>query len=208
MSDNKYLTKQKIEELKNFLNKHLDTKTRVILLKLKNDHNIVLMSDSKTNMQKMWTLALSEIESKPDWKQKMLAENAKDLFLGSARIIRQYLDFYFKTEWGFAQFFNYDEIQTYLTKFCNENYVAVLRLPEILECKNYDELLNTKYSEKQVSKESREKTEKIKILIDTLFQNHEIGSNEWYSINNALECYKMEKDGIKLHNLLNTVLKW
>ena len=71
MSDNRYLSKKKIEELLKYLNDNLPTKTRVILLKLKNDHNIVLMSDPKNNMQSMWTLALSEIESKQDWKAKM-----------------------------------------------------------------------------------------------------------------------------------------
>jgi hypothetical protein len=158
----------------------------------------------------MWTLALEEINNKPDWKNRMLSENGKDPFLGSARIIRQYLNTYYPTEWSFAQFFNYDEIQDWIRIFCNENYVAVLNIREVLECKNYEDLLNEKYSEKAVSKEAKERTERLKNIFNELYKNAEIGSNEWYIIHNALDDYtaRTDKDLNRLHNMINTKLEW
>jgi hypothetical protein len=207
MSDNRYLSKNKIEELLNYLNTNLPTKTRVILLKLKNDHNITLMSDQKNSQQSLWTLALNEINDKNDWKQKMYNAAAKDAAWGSGAVIREYLNTYYPTEWHFAQTFNYDSIQFWINNFCKDNYVSELQLSELLECKNYLDLLNSKYSEKEVSKEAKERTNKVKNIIDSLYKDCEIGSGEWYSIHNALQTYIMERNEHKLHNMLNTVVK-
>jgi hypothetical protein len=208
--DNRYLSKAKIEELLNYLNTNLTTKTRVILLKLKNDHNISLMSDQKNNMQALWTLALSEINDKADWKNKMLTASNKDSFIGSGQVIREYLNVYYTSEWSFAQNFNYDSIQFWITTFCNENYVQVLQINELLECKSYEDLLNSKYSLKFVSKESKDNTAKFKNAIDNIYKDYAFNSNEFYCVHNALQDYIMSttKDEHRLHNMLNTVVKW
>jgi|ERR1035437_1691687 hypothetical protein len=208
MPDNRYLSKNKIQELLDYLNKNLDTKTRVVLLKLKNDHNISLTSDVKNNTQTMWTLAFNEINSKIDWLAKMKAGEAKDLFIGSGAVIREYLNTYYPIEWGFAQNFNYDSIQWWLNNFTNENFVQGLQINELLECKNYSDLLNEKYSEKLVTKKSKEHTATVKKLIDDLYKDYAPNTNEFYSIRIALDTYTMEKDEHRLHNMLNTLTKW
>jgi hypothetical protein len=79
-----------------------------------------------------------------------------------------------------------------------------------LECKSYEILLNEKYSLKSVSKDSKDRTTKFKNIIDNLFKDCPIGSNEWYSVNNAVQDYIMNtsKEENRLHNMLNTLVKW
>jgi hypothetical protein len=205
MNNKQYLSKDRITELKNYLNAKLPAKVRAGLLQLKLKTGISFYYDRKENQKLFWNLMIEKYKADPQQKPLDIGEIYKNGDLVHAYISRNY-----KAEQDIINAFDPDEIRNFFRPYgipnlgwCYDNGIDNICLTDFIECQSIDKLIDERYSEKNVEPELLKNTELFIKAILTFYKDVEINSNEYFQLRDATDNYLQYYDKQKLHNLLN-----
>lgn len=203
---NKYLSDDKIKNLKNYLHSNLSTYSLKMLddIEKKTALNFADAQSKADNRKKFWTYANNCVRNLPKDNEinklyKMHMDAAR--FQEAGEVVQMFINSNLKKEWLFiTEQFDSEKIEKYVQNILSSNYISTSVLLSDIITAGIDQFCDN-YSKKNVDKQAITATKEISDYVNGYWKGK--GYNEYQYFLKAVEIYATTKDEQLLNNFLN-----
>jgi len=200
----RYLDRDGINELTEYLDKYLPKSDRQFFKKINTEVNGLFFKARDEYRREYWQFMWSQlVRTRPDLYQQITRFKRVDANLHIAeekKVFDQFIKDNYQREWKHLQSeYSQAGVQYYLDGFCKVNIVDGLNPVEILDIKNTRDYIESRYSKHNIDKDCLKFTDRVKTAIDNYYNGI-----DYDTFQKITKIYIRSRDERILHNMLNS----